>query len=313
MRQHVIVTGPTCSGKGRVALELAHLRGAEIVSLDSMKVYRVLDIGTAKPDRETREGMACHLIDVVDPSEEYSLGRYMREALAVVADIERRGMTAVIVGGTPLYLRALVRGFCPAPGADAELRAALEDAIAARGLSALHEELRVVDPEAAARIHPHDRRRMIRALEVRAHAGKPLTALWRDSTLKLAEGTYRLYGLSWPRDVLYGRIEARVDRMVAAGLFSEAREAAARYPVLSRSVRQCIGYREIWEGDARGRPREEIIAAIKLHTRRFARKQLTWFRHFTEIEWLDVQGQPPDRLACAMARGMDADSARPGA
>lgn len=301
----IVLTGPTCSGKGRVAAELARALGAELISLDSMKVYRHMDIGTAKPAAELRREVPFHLIDVVDPCDEYSTGRYVREALQCAAEIHARGRPALFAGGTPLYLRALVRGFCPAPGGDPAERARMEERIAAEGLAALYEELRKVDPAAASRIHPNDKRRITRALEVQRASGVPVTELWKNTDLKLPPGTFRLLGIQWPREELYARIDARVDRMAAAGLFEEACAVAERFPARSRTARQCIGYREIWEAleKPEAEPRAAIVDRIKRNTRHFARKQLTWFRGFPEIEWIAAEGKSAAEVtAAALAR-----------
>ncbi len=293
----IIITGPTCSGKGRAAVELARALDAEIVSLDSMKVYRHMDIGTAKPPAALRVERPFHLIDIVDPCEEYSTGRYVRDALRCLAEIRARGRPAIVAGGTPLYLRALVRGFCPAPRGDAEERARMEARIAAEGLEALYEELRRVDPAAARKIHPNDKRRITRALEVHRASGVPFTELWKRSVPGLAPGSFRLLGIAWPREALCRRIEERADRMAAAGLFEEARAVAAMFPARSRTAAQCIGYREIWDAMEGMDSEAAVLERIKTNTRRFARKQLTWFRGFPEIEWLAAEGRSASAVA----------------
>jgi tRNA dimethylallyltransferase len=298
----VIVTGPTCSGKGRIASALAHLLDAEIISLDSMKVYRHMDIGTAKPDPSCRSRVPYHLIDVAEPHEEFSVGRYVREALAAAASILARRKRVIFAGGTPLYLWNLVRGFCPAPQGDPVLRERLNERARVEGLAALHGELGRVDPAAAAKIHPHDQRRIVRALEVYALTGQPFTAFWRNSVIRLPPASYRLFGISWPREDLYRRINERVLRMVEAGLFAEAERVARLHGPLSRTVRQCIGYREIWEGAARGEDEAATVAKIQLNTRHFARKQGTWFRRFPQMSWLSAGDRDFREIAAAIAR-----------
>ena len=293
----IILTGPTGSGKGRAAVELSRALDAEIVSLDSMKVYRHMDIGTAKPPAALRGERPFHLIDIVDPCEEYSVGRYVRDALRCLAEIHARGRPAVVAGGTPLYLRALVRGFCPAPRGSAEERARMEAQIAAEGLQALYEELRRVDPAAARVIRPHDKRRITRALEVHRAGGVPFTELWKRSVPGLAPGSFRLFGIAWPREELYRRIDARAERMAADGLFEEARRVAAAFPARSRTASQCIGYREIWEASGGTDSEAAVLERIKRNTRRFARKQLTWFRGFPELEWLAAGGRKASEVA----------------
>jgi tRNA dimethylallyltransferase len=253
-----------------------------------------------------RRDVTFHCIDVVDPCDEYSTGRYVRDALRCAAEIHERGRAALFAGGTPLYLRALVRGFCPAPRGDPAERARMEERIAAEGLGALYEDLRRVDPEAAAKIHPNDKRRITRELEVQRASGVPFTELWKRSELRLPPGGFRILGIQWPREELYRRIDARVDRMAAAGLFEEARAVAARYPARSRTAWQCIGYREIWEAMERNEEDAAVIELIKRNTRHFARKQLTWFRGFPEIEWIAAEGKSAADAAAEALRRLDA-------
>ncbi len=297
----VVVTGTTGSGKGAVAYELARLLGGEIISLDSMKVYRGMDIGTAKPDSRRRGAIPHHLLDVVEPSEEFSLGRYVREALRTCGEIHGRGNAAVFVGGTPLYLRALVKGFCPAPEGDPVLRRKLKERSERNGLSALYGELQEVDPESAAQVHPNDRRRIMRSLEVYYLTGTPFTELWKHSVIKLPPASYRIFGITWPRELLYRRINERVDRMALSGLFREAAHVSTSFPSLSPTVLQCIGYKEIWQGEREKWGREEIVELIKRNTRRFSRKQMTWFRHFPEIEWISPLHASPHQIARRLA------------
>ena len=298
----VIVTGPTCSGKGEVAYRLAQLLDGEIISLDSMKVYRSMDIGTAKPSSSRRRRVRYHLLDVVDPDEEYSVGRYIRDALAAAAEIFARGKRPIFAGGTPLYLRGLLRGFCPAPPSDPELRGDLQRRAESEGSGALHAELARADPQAAAKIHPNDRRRIIRALEVYLMTGRPFTEFWRRSVLRLPAGSYSVFGIRRPREEIYERINVRVERMVQAGLFEEARSVSERFSPLSRTVLQCIGYREIWQGMERGERREAIVRKIQRNTRHFARKQGTWFKRFSEIRWIPAEEDDPERIALRIAR-----------
>jgi tRNA dimethylallyltransferase len=298
----LVITGPTCSGKGAVAHALAQRLAAEIVSLDSMKVYRHLSIGTAKPPEDWRRAVPYHLIDIVDPTEEWSTGQFVRAALDRLADIHARGRLGIVVGGTPLYLWGLVRGFCPAPRSDPGVRAALAERADREGLAALHEELSRIDPAAARRIHPNDRRRITRALEVHIQTGKPFTEFWQESVLRMAPGTYRMAGIAWPRDQLYDRIDRRVLCMVEAGLLAEADGVRARFSPLSATVRQCIGYREIWDGRDRGATEAAIVAQIQLHTRHFARKQGTWFKRFPEIGWFPAAGKTVEEVVDAVER-----------
>jgi tRNA dimethylallyltransferase len=297
----VILTGATASGKGAVAHELALRLGAEVVSMDSMKVFREMDVGTAKPSPERRAEVAYHLIDVADPRDEFSVGEYLRLALKAVGEIEARGRAVVFCGGTSLYLLALTGGLFRGPEADWGLRRALREEAQSGGLAALHRRLEAEDPAAAARIHPHDERRIIRALEVHRLTGRSLTDLWAGPSLRLEEGSYLLAGLWWDREVLYRRIEARVERMVGEGLFEEARRLRERPGGLGRSAAQCIGYKEIFAGDAAGQTPGEIVAAIQQRTRRFAKEQHTWFRRFS-IHWLPAAGKSTTELAAVVQK-----------
>jgi len=303
--QAVILTGPTCSGKGQVAFELARLINGEIISLDSMKLYRGMDIGTAKPPPERRRHVRYHLIDRVDPNEEYSVGQYVREALSCAADIFSRGKRPIFAGGTPLYLWGLVRGFCAAPPGDPEVRGELEKQAEREGAPALHRRLAEVDPEAASRIHPHDRKRIVRALEVYYQTGKPFTFFWWHSAIRLPAGSYVIYGLRRPRQELYERINQRVIEMVERGLFQEAELLRKRYKVLSRTAVQCIGYREIWEGMEKGLSKEAVVRMIQRNTRRFSRKQGTWFKRFPEIRWIEAKDRTAEEIALLVARELD--------
>lgn len=283
--QRIILTGPTASGKGSLAFELARRTSGEIISVDSMKVFRGMDVGTAKPAEEARRSIPIHLIDIADPWEDFSVGRYVPLALEVMNSIEQHGGTAIFSGGTAMYINALCEGFFEGPEADWELRNQLYDAVTSKGLEALHEELSERDPEAALKIHRNDQRRIVRALEVLRLTGRPLSEQWRESSLRLEPETYKLFGVKWEREELYRRINLRVERMVELHLFDEARELMAQKRPLSRCASQCIGYKEIFEGLPQGVPEAVIVERIQRHTRRFAKQQLTWFRRFP-IEWL---------------------------
>jgi tRNA dimethylallyltransferase len=283
--RRLFLTGPTASGKGAAAHLVARALGGEVVAVDSMKIYREMNVGTAKPSPSRRAEVPYHLMDLVDPDQEFSVGEYLPLALRKVEEIEARGRTAVLCGGTALYLNALVNGLASAPPADWRLREALLTECVKRGPSALHARLKEGDPAAAAKINPHDERRIIRALEVLETAGKPLTEVWRGPSPLLTPGSYVLVGIAWDRPALYRRIDQRVLRMAGDGLFEEARGLSRRPRGLSRAAAQCIGYKEILAGEGQGAPREEIIAAIQQGTRRFAKQQVTWFRRFP-IAWI---------------------------
>jgi tRNA dimethylallyltransferase len=276
------LSGPTASGKTRIGIKLAERLGAEILSLDSMAIYRRLDIGTAKPSAEERQRVPHHLIDLVEPHEEFSLASYIAAAERQVAEIRSRGREPLFVGGTPLYLKALLRGIFEGPPADWPLRRQLETEIEQQGCEALHRRLAAVDPEAARRLHPNDARRIIRALEVYEKTGQPISRLQRQFEVGRPAEACRVFVLQWPRPELHCRINQRVDAMLAAGLVEEVRSLVASGQQFSRTASQALGYREVFEHLAGQRDLAETIELVKTRTRQFAKRQETWFRSLSE-------------------------------
>jgi len=316
----LILTGPTACGKTALALEVAERIGAEIIALDSMTVYRGMDIGTAKPTAAERARVPHHLIDVLDPWESLSVAWWLERATEACRDITARGKRPLFVGGTPFYLKALLHGLFDGPPVDEELRRSLEAEAEKIGKDALHARLVQVDPKTGARLHPNDVRRVVRALEVHALTGKPISA-WQQTwdTPAFADAPdlapppigIPTVVLELARDVLYDRINRRVDVMLAAGWLEEVRNLQKlRYP-LSRESRQALGYRELMtylDGGVQDADNvapislgwEETIDRIRIHTRQFAKRQLTWFRHLRKL--LPVPAQSPDlleRVLCA--------------
>ena len=292
----LFITGPTASGKGALAFEVARRSGAEIISLDSMKVYREIDIASAKPPPERRAAIAHHLIDIVDPDVDFSVAEYLPGYRKAVQDVGSRGRRAVVCGGTALYLKALWSGVSLGTPPDWDFRKRLAEEAASKGVETLHARLRVLDPEAAARIDPADLRRIVRALEVLEKTGRRISSEWSWKAGP-AQPPGPLFAIERARDELYARIETRVDRMVASGLFEESRRLIARVPPPSRSASQLIGYKEIRAGFAANLSGEEIAAAVKQATRRFAKRQLTWFRKMP-LEKLETSGEVDfERLA----------------
>jgi tRNA dimethylallyltransferase len=282
------IVGPTAAGKTALSLALAERLGAEIVSADSALVYRGMDIGSAKPDAAERARVRHWLIDVREPDEPYSAAEFAADAEAAIADIESRGRRALVVGGTMLYVRALVHGLSPLPTSDPAVRADLAAQLAVRGLTALHAELAQVDPEAAARIHPNDAQRTLRALEVWRLTGTPISVLqgaWQAPPRRPA----RLLAVSPPdRAVLHQRIERRVDRMIEAGLLDEVRALMERHG-LHRELPalRAVGYRQAWAHLA-GEYDVDTFRAKTIHaTRQLAKRQLTWLRGEANVEWFD--------------------------
>ncbi len=285
MSRICFLVGPTASGKTAVALEIARRIPVEIVSLDSMSVYRGMNVGTAKPTPRERAQVPHHLIDVAEVVESFSVGRYVTLAQAASADIESRGKQPLFVGGTPLYLKALVSGLFDGPPADAEFRAALEARAALKGVAALHEELKRVDAASAARIHPNDLKRIVRALEVFHKTGRPLSEHQTQWSEDAHDADARIAGLAWDRAELYRRIDARVERMFAGGLVDEVRGLVEKYGRLGREASQALGYKEVLAHLAGGPGLPDTVALVKRNTRRMAKRQLTWFRSFERIRW----------------------------
>jgi tRNA dimethylallyltransferase len=301
------LTGPTAAGKTQVGIELAERLGAEIISLDSMAVYRGMDIGTAKPPAEVRARIPHHLIDIRDPTDDFSLSDYIQAAHGAIADIRARGREVLFVGGTPLYLKAMIRGIYPGPPADWAFRREVETEVATAGVEQLHQRLAQVDPLTAARLHPHDQRRIIRALEVHRVTGQPIS----HQQLQFDEGTpaesCRVFVVSWPRPTLHKRIDKRVERMFAVGLVDEVQRLLARFGRLGRTASQAVGYRETLEHIEHGRPLAETIERVKARTRQFARRQETWFRSLCECR--RVERSESDSAAAIAARILEEGAA----
>jgi tRNA dimethylallyltransferase len=280
----VAIVGPTASGKSALALSLAREVPAEIVSCDSLQVYRGLDIGSAKPTPADRRVVPHHLIDVVDPDQEFSAADYARQGRAALREISARGALPIVVGGTGLYLRALRRGLFAGPSRDPRLRQRLETVAARRGDASLHRLLARVDPEAAARIEVRDRVRVIRALEVWRASGRPLTAHHRAGTEPLEGYRWLVVGLAPPRDALRTSVEARTRAMFEAGLVDEVRGLLARYPAAPRPLR-AIGYRHA-AAVVRGEwTVDQAQRGMVKDTMRYAKRQSTWFRHQEDVRW----------------------------
>ncbi len=282
------LTGPTASGKTGVGLELAARIGAEIVSMDSMALYRRLDIGTAKATAPERQRVPHHLIDILDPHEEFSLSQYLEAAQSAIDAIRSRVHQVLFVGGTPLYLKGLLRGIFRGPPADWEFRRRLEADACAQPPGHLHRCLAAVDPAAAARLHPNDTRRLIRALEVFHKTGQPISTLQREFDTGLPAKACRVFVLDWHREVLWARIDRRVERMFAAGLVEEVRRLLARPQPLGRTASQALGYREVIDHLSGGPGLAETIDLVKTHTRQFAKRQMTWFRSLSECHFMGV-------------------------
>jgi tRNA dimethylallyltransferase len=241
------LTGPTAAGKTQVGIELALRLGAEIVSLDSMTLYQGMDVGTAKPSAADRARVPHHLLDLVPPSEEFSLSEYVDAAHEAISRIRNSSREVLFVGGTPLYLKSLLRGLYQGPPPDWPFRQQIEEELKSLPLLTLHQRLQVIDPLLAARLHPHDKRRIIRGLEVFKQTGERLSHLQTQFDEGRPAEQVKVFVLSWPREELHRRIDLRVDQMFAAGLVDEVRGLLEEYGALSRTAQQAVGYREVIE------------------------------------------------------------------
>ncbi|MEE2781388.1 MAG: tRNA (adenosine(37)-N6)-dimethylallyltransferase MiaA [Planctomycetota bacterium] len=292
------LAGPTASGKSAVAMALASRLGADIISMDSMAVYRQMDIGTAKPSADDRAAVKHHLLDVVEPDCDFSISEYLRTVHQTVDSLRREDRPILFVGGTPLYLKALLHGFDDGPEADWELRSRLEREADERGDEALHRMLSELDPLAASKIHPHDRRRTIRALEYFEKTGEPISSGQVHFKDRSHDGSTRLIAFDWPRSVLHARINERVEAMFREGWVEEVRGLLDRHESLGRTAAQAVGYREIL---ALLRGEINLPTAIErtqAGTRQLARRQLIWLRSLAHLQWVPAD-HPFDAVAAA--------------
>jgi tRNA dimethylallyltransferase len=286
----VAIVGPTAVGKSRLGLALAERLDGEIVNADALQAYRGFDLGTAKPTVEERRRVPHHLVDVLDPTERYSAGEFARRARAALAEIDARGRLPVVVGGSGLYLRALLDGISPIPHADPEVRLALRRRLAAEGLPALVADLHRLDPPTAARLPPGDTQRVLRALEVVLGSGRPLSSWIARKPFGEAPLSAFRVGLTVPRSILYDRIAGRVVRMVEQGWVEEVSALLRRGLGPELPPFQAIGYRQIARHVAGEWTLERAIEETIRATRRFAKRQLTWFRKEPAVSWFDARG-----------------------
>ena len=291
------LTGPTACGKTALALQFARDEGAEILSMDSVAIYRDMNIGSAKPTPEEQAQAPHHLIDLVDPDEEFSVVEYIRQAEIVTRDCLARGKKPLFVGGTPLYLKGLIFGLFEGPEGDEAFRASMyaqaKEAAEAGDLTFLHRKLEAVDPVTARRLHPNDAKRIIRALEVYELTGRPIHEFQTQFQPEVPpEFKARIRIIDLPRPDLHARIEARVDQMFRAGFLEEVQNLRAKYRTLSKTAAMAVGYREVlaWlEAQERGdetQTFDQLVTEIKTHTRQMAKRQVTWFRSLMNQEFM---------------------------
>ncbi len=306
----LFVAGPTASGKEDLSFRLATRLGGEIVSLDSMKLYRGMDIGTAKAPAERREKVPHHMIDVADPWETFSVARYVEEATRVIGEVRARERLPIVSGGTPLYLKGMLSGIFSGPPADWNVREELAARVRAEGLQALHRELEGADPAAAARIHPNDERRIVRALEVKRLTGRPISDLQTQWTGETRLAGAVLVGLRRAREDLHHRINRRAERMFGEGLVAEVARLAADPRGFARGPKQAVGYKEVLDHLEGRTTLEEALVEVKKRTRHFAKHQMTWLKRFSGIRWVDAaEGEDPERIVSRAAAEWEREAA----
>ena len=303
MNRIIAIVGPTATGKSSLAVELALALGGEIVSADSRQVYRYMDIGTAKQSRDDRARVLHYLIDIINPDEDFTLATYQELAFKAIADIQRRGKIALLVGGSGLYVRAVTGGLSiPKVAPDPELRRKLEERAVQEGHQALYSELQKVDPAAAEKIDPRNARRVIRALEVCLTAGVPFSQLKQSSP----EVPVLTIGLTIAREDLYKRIDSRVDDMIERGLVDEVKRLLDRGYSPELPAMSGLGYKQIVAHLAGETSLDEAIQRIKYETHRFARHQYAWFRPKDEqIHWFDIRNEPLESMRSLIAQFAD--------
>lgn len=283
----VVIAGPTASGKTDLAINLALKTGGEVVSADSMQVYRYMDIGTAKPTKDERMGIPHHMIDIVDPDESYNVALYKSHAENCINDILSRGKLPIVVGGTGLYINSLIYNIKFSETViDEEFRERMNNIALSEGPKALHEMLQKVDPESAEKIHYNNVKRVIRALEVYEHTKKPISLHQKESRMEPPEYRYLVFILNMDRNKLYDRINTRVDKMLEAGLIDEVKNLLNMGYKPGSTALQGLGYKEIISYLDNEVPLDEAIRVLKRDTRHYAKRQLTWFKSIKDAVWI---------------------------
>jgi len=293
MKQHILILGVTASGKGRLAFELAKELDAEIISIDSMKIYRRMDIGTAKPPLKARKTIKYHLIDIVEPSDSFSVGTFLDLATEAAGGLERIKKPVIASGGTALYIKALLYGLFDGPGADENIRNQLRQQAEVEGLEELYFQLKSVDPKSAQRISCTDARRVIRALEVYRLTGKPISSFQTQFDAENPCRKWTIIGLRSEKGVASARINRRVKKMIDSGLVDEVRSLLSEDKPLSKQASGAIGYAEIIDYLNGKTTLEKSVELIKQNTRRLAKHQRTWFKTFKDVHWLDIAVDEP--------------------
>ncbi len=285
----IVICGPTASGKTALSIELAKQINGEIVSCDSMQIYKDMNIGTAKPTVEEMQGIKHYLIGYVSPEERYSVADYKADAKKAIKEIIEKGKMPIVVGGTGLYLDSLIYEIeYPDIKLDEEYRKRLEEEVEEKGLEVLYERAKQIDEKAIEKISPNDKKRILRILEIYHATGKTKTQQEIESRKKEVEYDYKVYALDWDRQKLYDRINKRVDMMIKQGLIEEVKQILNKYDTFPTAM-QGLGYKEVVEYLEGKLTKEEMIEKIKMETRRYAKRQLTWFRKNKQTVWLDAE------------------------
>ena len=285
----VAIVGPTAIGKSRIGIEIAKVLQTEILTADSCQVYKGMDIGTDKPTISERQGIPHRLIDLVSPDQSFNVGEFRRHALKEIARLHDQGRPPLIIGGTGLYIRALLRGLCPGPPANWAIRQALSQEATARGTSFLHEKLQKVDPDLAQRLHPNDQPKVLRALEVYQTLGIPLSKVQQQHQFQESPHPFLLIGLTMERQDLYRRIDTRVEKEIEKGLIEETQQLLQQGYSRNLGSMKGLGYRQ-FSGYLEGEySYEEAVRLLKRDTRHFAKRQMTWFRKESDIYWIPLE------------------------
>ena len=296
MKAILFIVGPTAVGKTKVAIELARIIRTEIISCDSMQVYKGINVISQKPTGGEQKQVPHHMIDIVYASRNFSVADFRKRATALIAKMEKRGKTPLLAGGTALYMKILLDGLFPSPEPDLKLRGKLKRAADKNGNGYLYRRLKEIDPPTAEILHPNDTRRIIRALEVYEQSGLPMSELKKKTRGLGKEYSPRIFCLNRPREELYERINKRVDKMFASGAVAECKKLKDRK--LSKSASQVLGLKEVFAYIAGECTKEEAKELLKQNTRRFAKRQLSWFRNDPRIEWVNINsGNTPKQTA----------------
>ena len=288
MQKVIVICGPTASGKTALSIELAKKINGEIISADSMQIYDEMSIGTAKPDKEEMQGIKHYLVGIVSPSKRYSVSEYKKDAICAIEEIISNKKSPIVVGGTGLYVNSLIYGIdYPEIETDLKYRAELEEMANEKGLEYLYKMAKEIDEEAMKNISVNDKKRIIRVLEIYKETGKTKTELEIESRKNGIPYEYKVFAINMPREILYDRINKRVDIMIEKGLIEEVEQLYSKYGKQLCTAAQGIGYKEVIDYLNKEITKEEMIEKVKMETRRYAKRQLTWFRKIPNIIWLD--------------------------